>query len=531
MLSNKFNGCAPDGRRLLYKGGGGGTAYYGNLDELYSEQAASAKLLRDQAEKYLPGTIDTYMSNVSDVQNPSYVQGQAEQAASDMANANAMETRALDRNLVSLGVNPNSQQYVNARIGQVNSNAARMAAGENLARNQAKAYQRAVTQDALGTLTGTSNNASSQLMSSASGLSSLYSTQNQQRMAEDAQQSANTANAIGGAYALMMKDGGKVSGFGLHRKGSREAKREWDRVVANGRPVEHHFFGGMAGAQQKGLLTAGFATPTPPPSTPVRPQVNPLAAGVQGIATGQMAKQAGAKIFAKMVGSQPAAPVSDAAIVPTEKLLAERGTEAAADQAAKAAAEKTGEVATQKAAEVAAEKGAETAAANIGTGAAATEAATTGAALTGAGEAAAGTGAAMAGTGAAAAGATGAAATTGAAAAGTSALGAGAAALGTAMPWIGAGLAIGSALGWFADGGAVDVQDFRPGGHVSGPGTHTSDSVPAMLSDGEGVLNAEAMALGGEKVMNELNAKGLEMRERGITPERIRTQFGIKRAE
>ncbi|MDF2810570.1 MAG: tail tape measure protein core region [Microvirga sp.] len=48
-----------------------------------------------------------------------------------------------------------------------------------------------------------------------------------------------------------------------------------------------------------------------------------------------------------------------------------------------------------------------------------------------------------------------------------------------------------SALG-FSGGGAV--PKFADGGHVRGPGTGTSDSIPAMLSNGEFVVNAAATA-------------------------------------
>ena len=58
-------------------------------------------------------------------------------------------------------------------------------------------------------------------------------------------------------------------------------------------------------------------------------------------------------------------------------------------------------------------------------------------------------------------------------------------ALGTAtgMPWLGK---------FLADGGRVDHTD---GGDVQGPGTETSDDIPAWLSDGEIVENAEAVDL------------------------------------
>lgn len=46
----------------------------------------------------------------------------------------------------------------------------------------------------------------------------------------------------------------------------------------------------------------------------------------------------------------------------------------------------------------------------------------------------------------------------------------------------------------FAGGGGLfgSLSGFAEGGHVSGPGTSTSDSIPAMLSDGEFVVNAKA---------------------------------------
>jgi len=48
----------------------------------------------------------------------------------------------------------------------------------------------------------------------------------------------------------------------------------------------------------------------------------------------------------------------------------------------------------------------------------------------------------------------------------------------------------GSTLG-FADGGAAQFP--RRDGAISGPGTETSDDVPAMLSDGEFVMTAKAV--------------------------------------
>jgi hypothetical protein len=44
------------------------------------------------------------------------------------------------------------------------------------------------------------------------------------------------------------------------------------------------------------------------------------------------------------------------------------------------------------------------------------------------------------------------------------------------------------------DGGYIgkEIRKFAPGGYVSGAGTSRSDSIPAMLSNGEYVVNARA---------------------------------------
>lgn len=95
------------------------------------------------------------------------------------------------------------------------------------------------------------------------------------------------------------------------------------------------------------------------------------------------------------------------------------------------------------------------------------------------------------------------------------------AAVGTAiLP--GVGTVIGGALGalaggsLFADGGDVEPTervDYRPGGKVAGPGTETSDDIPAWLSDGEYVLNAEAVKLVGKDKLEQINNAGLAKRE------------------
>ena len=71
-----------------------------------------------------------------------------------------------------------------------------------------------------------------------------------------------------------------------------------------------------------------------------------------------------------------------------------------------------------------------------------------------------------------------------------------------------------------AAGGIAALKDFpRKTGPIDGPGTGTSDSVPAMLSDGEFVFTARAVRAMGQgsrrkgakrmyKLMKQLESKG-----------------------
>ena len=114
--------------------------------------------------------------------------------------------------------------------------------------------------------------------------------------------------------------------------------------------------------------------------------------------------------------------------------------------------------------------------------------------------------------------------------------------VGAALPWVGAAYAVGSLLDWWNDGGQVgtqnkgmseaeaiqrfqtgNVKDLRSGAPVSGKWQGNTDNVPAMLTEGEHVINAEAAKAIGHNTLEQLNKKGLEMRKQGLTPDSIRT--------
>lgn len=233
-IQTKFNGYE-SGRRLYFKGGGGGgQVKYDNLERLYDEQAASARLLRGIAEQNLPGATQAYVGNVQNVLAPGYAARQANMAGADMAGANAMERAATERNLASMGVNPNDPRFAGSlRSTQVN-NAARMAAGRNLSRNETQQYQLNVAKDAVGTFTGQSNNAATQMGNAASGLGYVYTSQANQKMAQDQAQAnavGNIANAGLTAYAMFAKDGGKVPSLAMLADGGNVAQ-SYDEYAA-----------------------------------------------------------------------------------------------------------------------------------------------------------------------------------------------------------------------------------------------------------------------------------------------------------
>src|SRR5690606_4037527 len=70
---------------------------------------------------------------------------------------------------------------------------------------------------------------------------------------------------------------------------------------------------------------------------------------------------------------------------------------------------------------------------------------------------------------------------------------------------VGAMNAIMSKLGGGSKVGGISVAGFATGGPVNGPGSKTSDSIPARLSNGEYVMQAKAVDKFGVNFMNSVN--------------------------
>lgn len=586
-IQTKFNGYEA-GRRLYFKGGGGGQVKYHNLEQLYDEQAASARLLRGIAEQNLPGATQAYVGNVQNVLAPDYANRQANMAGADMAGANAMERAATERSLASMGVNPNDPRFAGSlRSAQLN-NAARMAAGKNVTRNDTQQYQLNVAKDAVGTFTGQSNNAATQMGNAASGLGSVYTSQANQKMARDQAQAnavGNVANAGLTAYAMFAKDGGKVGGLrGLKMlaDGGNVAQsyddyaatqvapasgagryqgitpEQWSAAAQDhqnkvnpkpvassnifriggiigrslkkadgGKVIERHMVGGQAGSQQnQGFFQMQSIAPPPTAQAPQQQGggvgMNDLmmAKKVADKRAANAAADAAGSAFAKDVATNSVGMAAQNAGLVGDAAVAGGSASAGAGLSSMAGAEAVGGLAS-------ATNGALM---STGIDAAATGALsgslTSGAAATSAGTLAGGASTLAGGAG------------TAGAAAGAGAMGA----IGAALPWVGAAYAVGSLLDWWNEGGEVgtqnkgvseqdavrrfqtgNVKDLRSGAPVSGKWRGNTDNVPAMLTEGEHVINAEAAKAIGHNTLEQLNKKGLEMRKQGLTPDSIRT--------
>lgn len=505
MIRNRFNGYAPDGRRLLFKGGGDSSAYYENLDQLYAKQGQQLdRLMAIQDRNVIPG----YDRLSTEAQQAGGIDEQNAAAASVISGGRseiAAQRAATERDLTSMGVNPNDRRFVGLERGNDVAGAATIAGAANQARQGVKNLGFAKRKDVVGMGMGVPGDASSQMAAMGSTAAQQIAGRNQQQAAS---QAGMSSLATLGTMALMMKDGGRV----------RRGYAKGGKVCGPKRGIR------MAGGGRVG----GFFQPVQPPAAPggaPQPQgagLNPttamiMARGVKGEGIGKKLSMIPENLNAK--GGHLAANLGnltgneDLTRQGVEHVLTSRGLDAESAHNLISGPQGLSPAAPTGATQVGGVSGST----GLTTGAAGE----TGALVSAGGEtglvAGAGAGAELggaAGAGLAAEGAGAAAAsTTAAAGAGTSA----AMAASAAMPWIGAGLAVASLLGadLFADGGSVKRKDMRAGGDVSGPGTGTSDSIPAHLSDGEYVLNAEAVRLVGEDRLDAINGAGLAAR-RGV---------------
>lgn len=480
---------AAGGRTILCKGGGGGSsAYYGNMDNLYGVQAQAAQYMLDTSMPYIPG----YMANSNKMVNESMDGTLAERArstaAADAGMSLGTSLSAAQRGLERYGttLNPNA---VNANLTNAALTGAAIKSGAmNDAQNWAEGQKWNRNAGALGQATGMGMGSMESLGGTARGYGAAGASLQQNESANAAGYGRFGSTVAAGA---LMKDGGKVK---------RPAK-----------PGLHLAVGGTAGGNPWAAWKNNNPIQSSQPNSSGRGAGDAIGAVAMGAAPLVLGKGIKAGLSAVKGAMAPAAPAAATPTAATGSGLttgtADIGTGGAMANGAEGAA--TAKGAADATAAGAGTNAAATTGAEVAGTAAATDAAAVGAADA---AATAGTAAATEAAGAAAAGEL-------ATAAGTSAT------MGPAG-WVAAGAlalgALGASQGWFgATGGSVrrgDPKhmrrtDMTPGGEVSGPGTATSDDIPAWLSDGEHVQNATAVQLAGLDTLEKINNAGLSVRE------------------
>lgn len=528
------------GRPVLCKGGGGGSqAFYKNMDKLYGEQARAAEFMLDQSMPYLPGNSSRSNQMVEEAFDGTLGNTLKNEA---LANANAsIGTSNNDalRNLASFGAigDPSGGRAADIVNKNAFNSAALRAGAANTATQYAEEQKWNLNAGQYAQLTGMGNGAIQGLSSAANGLGGLASQANQNAMAN-----AGGYGQFGGALAsgLVSKaDGGYIQAPKLAGGGNVwEAYKKNNPIKTSGaadgggtNPIASIAAGMAPTLAAEGLKQAGvgdmFRSGVSALKNMFAPAGEGLGAGISapGASAGGMGSagglgngiSAGANSgVASGVGSQAgsAGSLGNGISAGANSGVAS-GVGSQAGSAAATVADSMASTGAGIADTVASGTGLADMA-TVGTGIADTAAVGTGIADA----AAVGTGiadAAAVGTGIADA-AAGITAATEVAGAASAAAGAAAGAAGTVAAtnfWnpVGWAAALYGLSEMFHDGGNVGGRkDFRPGGRVTGPGTETSDSIPAWLSKNEYVLNAEAVKMIGKQKLDKLNNKGLEVR-------------------
>ena len=446
----------PPGSKRLYKGGGGGgggTPYYANQDKLFGTQADIATNLYNQYAAYSGQPLQGMANMVYDTTSGDYTNRMRGLAGTDAAAAAGMERAATERQMASMGVNPNDPRFSGALRATALGNAANIAAAKNKATQYGDDMAWARSQDFYNSLAGMPSQSASMLASSASGYGQMGNAMQQQSNANMAGYGQFGAQIAGGMFKA---DGGYIDepsfalgGSVAGQAGSMPQLGNWrdrpsgfkmdkmstgDKVMSVAAPI----------AMQAGANALGKHV--------INPLMDKAGAAIGDAVGGLFGGSAAASGANALWGAETAALGSGLAATPTTALA----TQAIGDTA----------LTSTLAAEAAGAGGASLAA--------------------GAGSAA---GAGLASTAAA------------------------------ALPWVGGAYLLGSALDLWADGGPVPHEqpcglrlDMRQGGATPDIGTETSDSIPAWLSKGEYVVNADAVKEVGKDKLEKINEKGLKKR-------------------
>ena len=545
----------PPGSKRLYKGGGGsGTPYYANQDKLFGTQADIATNLYNQYAAYSGQPLQGMANMVYDTTSGDYTNRMRGLAGTDAAAAAGMERAATERQMASMGVNPNDPRFSGALRATALGNAANLAAAKNKATQYGDDMAWARSQDFYNSLAGMPSQSASMLASSASGYGQMGNAMQQQSNANMAGYGQFGAQIAG---SMFKADGGYIDGPGF-AEGGNVAKGYDDYVtsqpqgqvanyntarpnvnsqgapfITNAPQQDNGSFASRLFARQLDIaLATADKAGLAPSSGLARARIGSplfkadggyideprfaLGGSVGGYSMPQLgdwrARPSGFKMDEMSAGDKVMAVATPIAMHAGANALGKHVINPLMDKAGAAIGDAVGGLFGGSAAASGANAlwGAETAA--LGSGLAATP--TTALATQAIGDTAL--------TSTLAAEAAGAGGSSLAAGAGSAAGAAGAGLASTAaaaLPWVGGAYLLGSALDLWADGGPVPHEqprglrlDMRQGGATPDVGTETSDSIPAWLSKGEYVVNADAVKEVGKDKLEKINEKGLKKR-------------------
>lgn len=458
------------GRTVCFMGGD--SPDNSGQNEAARMNAEIAKEMWGQYQKtYLP-MEQQFAKDAGNYATPDRYNQEAADASVSVQQSFDKAQQANERKMQSMGVNPGSAQYQASAQELMMKRAATDASQQNAARRNVENMGWARKQDAISIGKGMPGQASAS-MAQAGNQYAAIASQNAAQNSADAQGLGNAVGGTAAAYSIgkdFFADGGLADKRELRLAGGGLAGNpRMQQVMSNNAPTMPVSRGGLSNEATTGLNAIKT----------YRNAKNVYDIGQKMVADPNKAL-AGPKTGTELpAGMQPSGaetfPVAEGAPIGETPLAASEAELAAGEQGIL---------------EATATSTAEASAAEM-TGAAATEAVATAAATE------------------AAAGATATAATEAAV---------GAAAATGPVGWVGlaaAGLAA-AIFGGKKDGGEIRRTDMTGGGAVSGPGTETSDSIPARLSDGEYVINAESVKMIGVPTLDKINQYGLNKRYGGL---------------
>ena len=217
----------PPGSKRLYKGGGGGQVYYANQDKLAGVQADIATNLYNQYAAYAPQALGNLSDMAADAQSGQYTRDLRNRAGTDAAAAAGMERAATERQMASMGVNPNDPRFSGALRATALGNAANIAAAKNTATQYGDDMAWARSQDFYNSLAGMPSQSASMLASSASGYGQMGNAMQQQSNANMAGYGQFGAQIAGSMFKV---DGGYIDGPGFAEGGN--VAKGYDEYVA-----------------------------------------------------------------------------------------------------------------------------------------------------------------------------------------------------------------------------------------------------------------------------------------------------------